>query len=197
MGTNVIRNFTTLGFVNQSRITDLKRQIAPLDYIEEFLKSDWPQSNITDLDEPFRQQLFANWITNNYDRFGELRTIHKSVLASNPQLGQPVKAGPQERKMVNPASATTTQLYGGSISAVTYNNTVVNVIIPEPLRYVLFHGWEQKPDIVKLLWQFAKDMAISPWIITPNGTEVIFKPPPPTSNRAKNENGYNYEPHSE
>lgn len=98
--------------------------------------------------------------------------------------------------MVNPASSTTNQIYGGSISAVTYNSTVFNVIIPEPLRYVLFHEWEHKPDVIKLLWQFAKDMEISPWIITPNGTELIFKPPPPTSNKVKNENGYNYEPHS-
>lgn len=192
LGSYVTRNYTTLGYTNPKLIGDLKKKIANMDYIVEFLANDLPQSNITDLDESFRQQLFGSWIVNDMDRFQGLKAIHKNVIANKPRVEELVKAGTVTRKMVNPSNVTLIEMYGGVLSPVKVNGTSLNVIVPNALRYVLFEGWEEKPDIEKLLLQFSKDMNISAWVVSPNGTEVIFKPPRPSSTRVKSENGFEY-----
>lgn len=193
LGSHITRNFTTLGYSNPVRINEVKKKIAGSDYIAEFLEQDWPQTNITELDNSFRQQLFASWVTHDINRFEGLKAIHKSVLASNPSIGALTRAGTLgERRMVNPSNTSLIEMYGGVMSPVSVNGTSLNVIIPNGLRYVLFDGWEERPDVEKLLWQFSKDMNISAYIVTPNGTEVIFKPPRPSSSRVKTENGFEY-----
>lgn len=177
------------------RIFDLKKKIANEEYIKGFLDSDWPQSNITELDESFRQQLFASWVSHDMERFNALKAIHKNVVSSNPSLLALKDAGgKKERTMVNPSNTSLIEKYGGVLSPVKVNGTSLNVIIPEGLRFVLFEGWEEKGDIEKLLWQFSKEMNISAWVVTPNGT-VIFKPPRPSSSRTKTENGFEYKHH--
>lgn len=194
LGSHITRNFTTLGYSNPLRVSELKKKIGGMDYITEFLDNDWPQSNITELDDSFRQQLFGSWVVNDVHRFQSLKAIHKNVVSINPSIGTLTKAGHtgSERKMVNPSNTTLIEMYGGVLTPVKVNGTSLNVIIPDGLRYVLFEGWEEKPDIEKLLWQFSKDMNISAYVVTPNGTEVIFKPPRPSSSRTKSENGFEY-----
>lgn len=195
LGSHITRNFTTLGYSNPVKVSEYKKRIiSNSDYIADFMANDWPQSNITELDNSFRQQLFASWVSNDMNRFEALKAIHKNILTNNPNIGSPTKAGvPGERKMVNPSNISLIEMYGGVLTPVKINATTsLNVIIPDGLRYVLFEGWEEKPDIEKLLWQFSKDMNISAYVVTPNGTEVIFKPPRPSSSRVKVENGFEY-----
>lgn len=162
------------------------------------MDNDWPQTNITELDNSFRQQLFGSWLREDTDRFQSLKAIHKNVVALNPTIGSLTKAGvTTERKMINPSNASQIEMYGGVLSPVKVNGTSLNLVIPDGLRYVLFEGWEEKPDIEKLLWQFSKDMNISAWIVSPTGTEVIFKPPRPSSPRVKSENGFEYKHNGE
>lgn len=195
LGSHINRNFTTLGYSNPVKVSEIKKRIiGNSDYIADFMGNDWPQSNITELDNSFRQQLFASWVSNDMNRFDALKAIHKNILTINPHIGSPTKAGVSgERKMVNPSNTSLIEMYGGVLTPVKINATTsLNVIIPDGLRYVLFEGWEEKPDIEKLLWQFSKDMNISAYVVTPNGTEVIFKPPRPSSSRVKVENGFEY-----
>lgn len=192
VGSHITRNFTTLGLTNQQNITQFKKKIAAQEFVTDFMDNDWPQSNITELDESFRQQLFASWVKNDMNRFHGLKAIHKNVVSNFPSLVALREAGTTKiRTMVNPSNASLIEKYGGVLSPIKVNGTSINVIVPDGLRYVLFEGWEEKRDIEKLLWQFSKDMNISAWIDTPNGT-VIFKPPRPHTSRNKIENGFEY-----
>lgn len=198
LGSHIARNFTTLGLSNPAKINELKKRIAHSDFIVDFLAHDFPQSNITELDDPFRQQLFASWVSDDANRFDQLKAIHTNVLQNNPSIGSLARAGmPGERRMVNPSNTSLIEMYGGVLTPVKVNGTSFNVIIPDGLRHVLFEGWEERADVEKLLWQFSKDMEISAWVVTPSGTEVIFKPPRPSSSRVKIENGFEYKNNGE
>lgn len=80
---------------------------------------------------------------------------------------------------------------GGALSTIQVNGSYINVIVPEVLRKALFVDWEDQPNVLLLLFAFARDMEIPAYIFTPNGTRYIIQPPPPPK-RGRVANGYEY-----
>lgn len=80
---------------------------------------------------------------------------------------------------------------GDAMSTVPINGSYINVIVPEGLRRALFVDWEEHPNVLLLLFGFARDMEIPIYMLNPNGTRYIIQPPPPPK-RGKVGNGYEY-----
>jgi len=190
------RNFTTLAFTNLDQIAQLKKKLTKLDYIEDFRNTDiLPAANITEIDEDLRRHLFGIWIDDNYKEFDSYKSAFKALVTP---VNEPVTPKPRNAPLmlINPTNVSAiNETIGAALSTVQINGSLINVIVPETLRRALFEGWEEKADVIYLLWAFAKDMEISVSMTTPNGTKYIIQPPAPPK-RGKFGNGYEYIPFS-
>lgn len=191
------RNFTTLSYTNQTQIDKLKKTISSSNFVHSLDLNDETAAVVNGsavIDENFRRLLFTYWVQNQTVKFRELKDMYKFAVENSPDLtatGGVTKTKPGGTFMLNPTNVTAlTEIIGGAMTTVEVNNTYLNVIVPETLRNALFSGWEEHPDIIYLLWSFAKDMDIPPHMVTPNGTKLIIKPPPRPS--SKIHNGYDY-----
>jgi hypothetical protein len=90
---------------------------------------------IEELDDGFRQHLFAQWVMNK--NIDELRTKFKSF-AEEPQFKHKESLDPTNADLVK-------SKIGDLITEMKFNDTSnIKVAIPQALRFALFNGWEEK-----------------------------------------------------
>lgn len=103
---------------------------------------------IEQIDESFRQHLFAQWVMDDDKKedFEELKTKLKSFADNNAQFKNKENLDPTNYEYVN-------SKVGDLITEMDYNKTnTVRVVIPRALREVLFKGWEEKGfNFIRLL----------------------------------------------
>lgn len=203
---SVVRNFSVISFTNPTRIDTLKKNISQSSYIQEFLKDNTEKmQNSTEINETLRKVLFATWVTNDddfatYRDTFQLRThdddeaqvqakSRTKVNADGTTEDPTVTVNPTDIKAVK-------EIVGGSLVPIVLNNTNVNVLLPEKLSNALFDGWQEKGNIIYLLSAYAKALNISPTIVSPEGKDVLIRPPRPPKKSKCVANGYEYRPFS-
>lgn len=197
------RNFTTLALTNVNQITTLKHRESAAQYVREAAELDFEQP-ITEIDNNFRRAIFAHWVRNDLEQFSQLKSAYKQSLAlelaQQQQLlsnatnsgGGKVNRSFSNNQMLDPTDVVAIRAtIGAALTTVHVNNSYINVIVPEGLRKALFVDWEEQPNVLLLLFGFARDMEIPIYMINSNGTRYIIQPPPPPK-RGKVGNGYEY-----
>lgn len=129
----------------------------------------------------------------NQKDFGILKEKFKELVAiSETHHSNWQKASHAHFMMINPTNVSAIrEIIGATLSTVRVNGTLINVIVPEGLRNALFDDWEDEPNVLPLLLQYAKDMDIPISMVNSNGTRYIIQPPPPPK-KGKVANGYEY-----
>ncbi|XP_037049365.1 uncharacterized protein LOC119083686 [Bradysia coprophila] len=183
------RNFTTLSLTNVTQINALKKTIAVEDpFILDIINNVHLSDPITDIDNDFRQLLFAHWILDHDQDFKTLKDKYKELVAFRAN----VERASNSLMMINPTNVSAVrEIIGATLSTVTVNGSLINVIVPENLRNALFADWEDQPNVLPLLWQYSKDLEIPIFMVNSNGTRYIIQPPPPPK-KGKVANGYVY-----
>lgn len=120
----------------------MKVELADLETIEE-------------IDESFRQHLFAQWIMNNEPRFGELKTKLHSFIKKPHIKSAPVILDPSKFDEVN-------RTIGNLITDIRVNKThEIYVVVPEALRLALFERWEEKGySFARMLYYYGNEWKI-------------------------------------
>lgn len=162
----LFKNFTDTPFTNRSEISRLKSQIASEPYIQKFLYGLQNLNTTTTFDEPFKQALFANWITNSTN-LEQYKEHYARILSWNEHVAQQTDGAKSVTK--DPLANIT---FGYDISTVQRNGYAFN--IPKGLQSVLFTDWTEKKGVFPLLQAFADDLNIT--------TIDQIRPPPPTKN---------------
>lgn len=181
------RNFTTLSLTNLTQINALKKTVAVEPFILDIINNVELSDPITEIDNDFRQLLFAHWVLDHEMNFKMLKEKYKELVATEIK-----EKAPHNLMMINPTNMSAIrEIIGATLSTVKVNDTLINVIVPEGLRNALFIDWEDQPIILPLLLQYSKDMDISISMINSNGTRCIIQPPPPPK-KGKVANGYIY-----
>ena len=189
--TFVTRNFTTIALTNSSQINSLKNQTAQEEYIGDFLNAvnDLPDP-VTEIDNTFRQALYAQWITNS-SHFSRLKNIYKTISDA-----EQLQNGSNDVKyiLIDPTNATEIKRnLGAAIATVSINGTDHNYIVPAGLKSALFDNWEEKPNVLYLLWAFARDMNISIESSISGSYKAVLQPPKPPR-KGMIHGGYEYKP---
>lgn len=193
------RNFTTLALTNATQVTALKHRESSAAYVREAAELELEQP-IEEIDNNFRRAIFAHWVRNDLERFVQLKSVYKQREALDLAQQQPLNATTGGKvvsrsnlsMMLDPTDVDTiNSTMGAALSTVHVNNSYINVIVPEGLRKALFVDWEEQPNVLLLLFGFARDMDIPISMINANGTRYIIQPPAPPK-RGKVGNGYEY-----
>ncbi|XP_055311211.1 uncharacterized protein LOC129573985 isoform X2 [Sitodiplosis mosellana] len=175
---------TKLIVTDGNEINRLKNDIANQPFIKEWYNLSVPITNVTSIDNRFKQALFAKWILDPKD-FATIKTKYKTL--ANPLNTTAGGGGGKQKKVqhIQISSHNLTmvkELFGLTPINVQVNETRrATVFVPRNLQLALFDEWPQKEKVVSLLGQFAKDMDLSPIIKAPNGTQLILRPPDPPS----------------
>lgn len=182
------RNFTTLSLTNLTQINALKKTVAVEPFILNIINDVELSDPITEIDNDFRQLLFAHWILDHETDFKRLKEIYKELVATEINAEKTSNS----LMMINPTNMSAVrEIIGATLSTVKVNGTLINVIVPEGLRNALFVDWEDQLNVLPLLLQYSKDMEIPISMVNSNGTRYIIQPPPPPK-KGKVANGYVY-----
>lgn len=105
---------------------------------------------ITEIDETFRQHLFAEWLNKDNKQFNVLKSKFNELSEKQETKGF-VYLDPSKTEEVKNA-------VGDLLTEVQFNNThLMNVIIPKALRNALFQGWNERGNqVVRLLYPFGE-----------------------------------------
>ena len=183
------RNFTTLAKINPNELSKLMSKISSQDYISEFMKEKLPVP-IEEMDDNFRRHLFAYWVDGKFNDFTSLKEVYNKLSTADHH------AKATKRHFLDPTNVTSINAtVGAALSVVVIDGKRTNVIVPEQLRQVLFDRWEDRDQVVHLLWAFSKAMDITASMTSPEGLRYIIKPPPPPQ-KGRFANGYEYIPFS-
>ena len=134
----VVRNFTSLA-ATYDEIDKIRSQIKNEEPVKSFQTVTLPDlDKIEEIDESFRQHLFAEWVSKNENkpRFRELKTkLHELT----------PKAAMTDKIYLNPTKTDeVTKLIGELITDIKVNTTFeLHVVVPQDLRFALFEGWEE------------------------------------------------------
>lgn len=122
--------------------TFLSVELADLDAIEE-------------LDESFRQFLFAQWILDNDEKpkFKDARDKLHKLLPKNDYNEKDGKIVLDPTMLEGVKSS-----IGQFLTEVEYNKTYsIRVVVPEALRLALFDGWDEKGlNLVRVLYHYGE-----------------------------------------
>lgn len=185
---------TKLIVTDGNEINRLKNDIANQPYIKEWRNLSVPITNMTSIDNRFKQALFANWILETKD-FTTIKTKYK-MLANLSNTTNTAGGGKQKKvthfELVSHNLTMVKELFGLTPINVQVNATRrATVFVPRNLQLALFDEWSQKEYVVSLLGQFAKDMDLSPNIKMTNGTQLVLRPPdPPTKGQTNSDYRY-------
>lgn len=134
----------------------LKTQLKSDDVIKTFLSVELVDLDaIEELDESFRQFLFAQWILDNDEKpnFKDARAkLHKLL----PKNDYKEKDG---RIILDPTTHEDVKSsIGQFLTKVDYNETYsIQVVVPEALRLALFDSWDKKGlNLVRVLYHYGK-----------------------------------------
>lgn len=200
------RNFTTLSLVNLTQAQSLRQRESSAAYISAAIALDLPDP-ITEIDNDLKRALFAHWVRDNTSaQFAQLKATYKQLTAQEAAAAQQLLAQQQmgattsratavrhqHQLMLDPTDVSAiNETIGAALSTIPVNGSYINVIVPEVLRRALFVDWEEQPNVLLLLFAYARDMEIPVYMINPNGTRYIIQPPaPPKKGRVAN--GYEY-----
>lgn len=108
------------------------------DFVKDFLKVELPD-NITEVDENFRQHIFAQWLMNNH-KTPEFDKLMSKFHKLNKEA--PVK----EKKYIDPTNfESVNSTVGELLTIMEYNKTdTIKILVPQALRLALFKGWEDQ-----------------------------------------------------
>lgn len=196
------RNFTTLSLNNVTSVNALKKTESKESYILDAINDIELPDPTEEITDDYRKLLFAQWVQGNTIEFEKLRNSFITLDAIQMQQQQhhqhQVSVATSKALIRNPQLmldptnvAAINETIGAALSTIHINGSYINVIIPEGLRHALFADWEEKPNVLLLLWAFARDMNISIAMTNSNGTRYIIQPPPPPK-KGKVANGYEY-----
>lgn len=153
---SVVRNFTTLAYPF-GEIQKAKQDLKEEDYVKDFLKVELPAlDTIEEIDESFRQHLFAQWVMNDKkENFQELKTKLKTF-SDETVIKHKEYLDPTNFELVNAK-------VGDLLTEVDFNKThAVKFVVPKALRKVLFKGWEDKGySFVRLLSHYGETKMIN------------------------------------
>lgn len=200
------RNFTTLSAVNLTRAQQLRQRESSADYISAAIAVELPDP-IVEIDNAVKRALFAHWVRNSTGaQFTQLKATFKRLNAQEAAAAQQLLAEQQigattsratavrhqQQLMLDPTDVSAiNETIGAALSTIPVNGSYINVIVPEALRKALFDDWEEHPNVLLLLFSFARDMEIPVYMVNPYGTRYIIQPPaPPKKGRVAN--GYEY-----
>lgn len=172
-----------------NEIGRLKKDIATEAYIDEWRHLNVPIANVTSIDNRLKQALFANWLRDSYN-FTSIKAKYKAL--ANPNNATNTIGAGKTKKITHYVISNHNLTLVQELFSLTPINVQVNatrraaVIVPRSLQLALFDEWPQKEKIVLLLGQFAKDMDLSTVVAMTNGTQLVFRPPDPTTKGHKN-----------
>lgn len=167
------QNFTTFSLTNITQINALKKTIAEDDpFILHVTKGVQLPDRITNIDNDFRQLMFAHWILDHEQDFKKLKSEYKRV-------GSPTNV------------SAVREIVESTLSPVTVNGSQINVIVPKGLQNALFADWEDHRHVLPLLGQYAKELEIPIFMANSNRTQDLIQPPLPPE-KGKVANGYVY-----
>lgn len=154
---SVVRNFTTLAYP-LGEIKKVKEELKEEDYVKDFLKVELPAlDSIEEIDESFRQHLFAQWVMNDKtENFAALKTKLKTFSDGRQTV---VK----RKEYLDPTNFELVKgKVGDLITEVDYNKTnTVKFVVPKALRLVLFKEWEDKGySFIRLLSHYGAKYSI-------------------------------------
>lgn len=187
---------------NTTEINRLKKDIADDDYIDDYInESTGPIGHIQANDNHFRHALFAHWIRDTVD-FPKLKATYK---AHAPALvNTTVTAAAKQNSKIKSIHYVITNdvtlirdTFGVTpFTARLSGSQRVNVIVPKHLQAALFDEWTQKPNVVRVLGRFARDMDLPLIVTNANGTRLaIWYPDPPVIGYRNDD--YRYEKYGE
>lgn len=187
---------TNLIITNATEIERLKKDIATEAYIDEYYRIlNVPNvGNVTAIDNPFKQALFAHWIRGTAD-FAKFKAKYKAL--ANASNATTAAAAAKSKKTVHVviSSGNLTEIrdkFGLNPITVQLNASErATVLVPRNLQLALFNEWPEKNRVVYLLGKFAKDLDLTTNIVQ-NGAQLVLRPPNPPAEGHQN-GGYRYE----
>lgn len=189
----VVRNFTSIAFVNSALINDAKTNISQTDYIQRFLDNEvtFPLTNFTN---SAKEKMFAHWVRNDQEEFVMYKKLYKETCCSSITKSLfPIESLPI---VVNPVAISEAEKsFGRSLQKVLINSTLYYFVIPEQVQNVIFESWNQRWLIPKLLWPYARDLDMSAYTLNEDNIILQLIPPKPPR-RGRLANGYEYNTNS-
>lgn len=184
-------SLTSLISLNASVISLAKNRIVRQSFVNDSLRNNVLVDAVTTIDNPFKERLFAEWITESTE-FPKFKSKFKSLRPSENSPKTAKTNSPSD--VLIPYTHDSIELYlKSSVDTIAQqNNAKIDVIVPEALRLALFDGWQRNPDIPVVLGEFAKDMEISISLTSLNGTRLILQPPEPPKGSVKTKGDFFY-----
>lgn len=180
-----------LAETNNSELDRLRKDIADDKYIDAYLHElNGPIASIATIDNHFKRALFAHWAHDTTD-FPTLRAKYKTLAPAiaNTTLAAAAKQGSKIKSthyVITNDLALIREAFGVSPISVRLNASVrANVLVPRHLQLALFDEWPNKPNVVRVIGRFAKDMDLPMIVTNANGTRLAiqYPDPPATGNR--------------
>lgn len=176
----------TLVLTNKTRIGTIKEEIGSEPYINEFQRNlTGSIEKFTKIDNQFKESLFAEWIRNT-TMFPKLKAKYKALRPNDTNTvrkSTTSKTKTSEFKIIPYNMTAIEETLHGSQYTIVKRNRTADLLMPDNLRRALFNGWEQKPNIILVLGEFAKSLDMSATLTTANGSRIILQPPVPPNKK--------------
>ncbi|CAD7015291.1 unnamed protein product [Ceratitis capitata] len=192
---NVVRNFTSIAYVNPVTLMDAKLNASQLDFVRKFSEEfvDTPLTNFT---ESAKQRMFAHWVRNDIVEFEEFKKIFEKLVlnttAARPEI-VPVAEKPIVIDPLNVRAIESRKIFGSALKKVMVDSTFYYFVIPEVAQMAIFEGWNEKQYVPKLFWPYVRDLGVPAYVLDENQVILQLVPPQPPS-RGREANGYVYQP---
>lgn len=185
----------TLVLTNKSRIQTIREEIGAEPYISEFQRNlNGSIEKITKIDNQFKESLFAEWIRNSTN-FPKLKAKYKELRPNDTNaVPKPStsKTKTSEFKTIPYNMTDIEETLHGSQYTIVKRNRTADLLMPDNLQRALFDGWEQRPNIILVLGEFAKSLDMSATLTTANGSRIILQPPVPPNKKILSNGEFSY-----
>ncbi|XP_018799343.1 PREDICTED: uncharacterized protein LOC108975365 [Bactrocera latifrons] len=192
---NVVRNFTSIAYVNPATLMDAKLNASALEFVREFSEEivEIPMKNFT---ESARRRMFAHWVRNDEEEFKAFKKIFEDLVLNTTATQAetvPINAKPIAIDPLNVREIESRKIFGTALQKVRVNATSYYFVIPEAAQLAIFAGWNGKPYVPKLFWPYVRDLGVPAFVLDDHQVILQLVPPlPPSSGREAN--GYVYQP---
>ncbi|XP_036331261.1 uncharacterized protein LOC118742938 [Rhagoletis pomonella] len=192
---NVVRNITSIAYVNPSTLMDAKVNASGLDFVREFSEEivEMPMKNFT---ESARRRMFAHWVRNDELEFQTFKKAFQTlVLNTNATRAEiiPAQAKPIAIDPLNVRDIEARQTFGTALQKVVVNSTSYYFVIPEAAQLAIFQGWNERQYVPKLFWPYVRDLGVPAFVLNDHQVILQLVPPLPPSH-GRESNGYVYQP---
>ncbi|XP_067630926.1 uncharacterized protein [Eurosta solidaginis] len=192
---NVVRNFTSIAYVNPTTLVDAKTNASKLDFVREFSQEiiKEPMHNFT---ESAKRRMFAHWVRNDEEQFQIFKkAFHDLVLNTNAIRAEtvPAQAKPIPIDPLDVHEIEARKTFGSALQKVIVNSTSYYFVIPEAAQLAIFSGWNERPYVLKLFWPYCRDLGIPAFVLNEHQVILQLVPPLPP-HKGREANGYVYQP---